>query len=96
MQHYPGPKLNAVTLREELAAIEAQIQFDPKNNTLIDRYLTYARKVREIEYRENGYVTPRNQTLKNATLGGSSLDKNPKRNIGRSRHAIDLFTCADI
>jgi hypothetical protein len=53
--------LDAATLREDLAAIEKQIQFNPNDNNLISRYLTYARKVRELEYRENGYVTARNR-----------------------------------
>jgi len=57
--------LDAATLREDLAAIEKQIQFNPNDNDLINRYLTYARKVREIEYRENGYVTARNRVSDN-------------------------------
>ena len=51
--------LDAATLREDLAAIEKEIEFNPNDSDLINRYLTYARKVREIEYRENGYVTAR-------------------------------------
>ena len=53
--------LDAATLREDLAVMEKQIRFNPKDNDLINRYLTYSRKVREIEYRENGYVTARNR-----------------------------------
>jgi hypothetical protein len=59
MQHYRARMLDAATLREELAAIENQIQLNPKDNDLINRHLTYARKIREIEHRENGYVTAR-------------------------------------
>jgi len=51
--------LDVATLREELAAIERQIELDSRDGTLISRYLTYARKIRELEYRENGYVTAR-------------------------------------
>jgi hypothetical protein len=51
--------LDVATLREELAAIEKQIQFDSRDGTLISRYLTYARKIRKLEYREKGYVTAR-------------------------------------
>ena len=43
--------LNITLVREDLAAIEEQIQFNPNDNNLINRYLTYARKVREFEYR---------------------------------------------
>jgi hypothetical protein len=59
MQHYRALALDAATLREDLAAIEKQIQLNPNDNDLIDRHLTYARKIREMEYRENGYVTAR-------------------------------------
>jgi len=59
MQHYRALVLDAATLREDLAAIEKQIQLNPNDNELIDRHLTYARKIREMEYRENGYVTAR-------------------------------------
>ena len=51
--------LDAATLREDLAAIEKELQFNTNDSNLINRFLTYARKVREIEYRENGYVTAR-------------------------------------
>ncbi|WP_283810263.1 hypothetical protein [Bradyrhizobium sp. UNPA324] len=40
--------LDAATLREDLAVMEKQIQFNPNDNDLVNRYLTYARKVREI------------------------------------------------
>ncbi|MCP3459599.1 hypothetical protein [Bradyrhizobium sp. CCGUVB23] len=51
--------LDAAALREDLAAMEKQIRFNPNDYDLINKYLTYARKVREIEHRENGYVTAR-------------------------------------
>jgi hypothetical protein len=66
MQQHLAPILDAAVLREDLAAMERQIQFNPSDNDLINRYLRYARKVREIEYRENGYVTVRNQASKHA------------------------------
>jgi hypothetical protein len=59
MQHYRALALDAATLRKDLAAIEKQIQLNPNDNELINRHLTYARKIREMEYRENGYVTAR-------------------------------------
>ena len=64
--------LDAATLREDLADMEKQIQFNPNDNDLINRYLTYARKVREIEYRENGYVTARNQLTQERKFGRSA------------------------
>jgi len=67
MQHYQAFMLDAATLREDLAALEKQIQSNPNDINLIERYLTYARKVREIEYSENGFVTARASTPKNAT-----------------------------
>src|SRR5262249_53358327 len=60
--------LDVAMLREDLAAMEKQIRFNPNDYDLIKRYLTYARKVREIEYCENGYVTARKQPLKNASF----------------------------
>ena len=59
MQHHRARVLDAETLREELAAIENQIQLNPRDVDLINRHLIYARKIREIEYREKGYVTAR-------------------------------------
>jgi hypothetical protein len=67
MQHDRAFMLDAATLREDLADMQRQIQLDPSDNDVIDRYLTYARKVREIEYRDNGYVTARNRPPKNAS-----------------------------
>ncbi|RXH05196.1 hypothetical protein [Bradyrhizobium vignae] len=63
--------LDAATLREDLAVMEKQIQFNPNDNDLINRYLTYARKVREIEFHENGYVTARNQPTQGRKFGKS-------------------------
>ncbi|WP_407179391.1 hypothetical protein [Bradyrhizobium sp. STM 3562] len=68
MQHYRAFMLDTATLREDLALMEKQIQFNPNDNDLVNRYLTYARKIREIEYRENGYVTARNESSSNASL----------------------------
>lgn len=72
MQQHRAPILDAATLREDLVAMEKQIQFTPNDNDLINRYLRYARKVREIEYHENGYVTVRNQLSKDAGCEGRS------------------------
>jgi hypothetical protein len=66
MQHDRAFTLDADTLREDLAIMERQIRFTPNDNDLLRRYLTYARKVREIEYREKGYVTARNQPPRKA------------------------------
>ncbi len=66
MQHDRAIRLDAAALREDLAAMEQQIQLNRNDYDLIDRYLTYARKVREIEFRENGYVTARGQSLESA------------------------------
>ena len=66
MQHDRAIRLNAAALREDLAAMEQQIQLNRNDRDLIDRYLTYARKVREMEFRENGYVTARGQSLESA------------------------------
>lgn len=51
---------DAATLREELAAIEAKLKQNPHNSKLINLAVTYARRLREAEHRENGYVTARN------------------------------------
>ena len=67
MQHDRAFMLDAATLREDLAAMEEQIQLTPNDSDLLQRYLTYERKIREIEYCENGYVTARASTPKNAT-----------------------------
>ena len=72
MQHYRAFMLDAATLRKDLAAMEKQIQLNPNDNDLVDRYLTYARKVREIEYRENGYVSARKSATQERRLGKSA------------------------
>lgn len=51
---------DSATLREELAAIERQLKDRPSDKTLINRYVNYARRLREREFEENGYVTARN------------------------------------
>jgi dTDP-D-glucose 4,6-dehydratase len=61
MQHDRAFAMDAASLRDDLAAMERQIRFNPGNHDLIRRYVTYARKVREIEFRETGYVTARHQ-----------------------------------
>jgi hypothetical protein len=66
MKRYRAIRLDAAALREDLAAMEQQIQLNRNDRDLIDRYLTYARKVREIEFRENGYVTARDHSLESA------------------------------
>ena len=61
-------KLDTAALREDLAAMEQQIRLNRNDHDLIDRYLAYARKVREIEFRQKGYVTARNQLPETASL----------------------------
>jgi len=68
MSNYRAFMLDAASLREDLEAMEEKIRFNPNDRDLVARYLTYARKVREIEYRENGYVTARNQPSSSASL----------------------------
>lgn len=53
---------DAITLREELAAIERQLKDRPNDSTLINRYVNYARQLRQKEFEDHGYVTPRNET----------------------------------
>ena len=50
---------DAATLREELDAIESKLKQDPRNSELLNRYINYARKLRDKEHEENGYVTAR-------------------------------------
>ena len=50
---------DAATLREELEAIEAKLKQNPRNSKLLDRYINYARKLRQKEFEENGYVAAR-------------------------------------
>ena len=76
--------LDVATLREDLAAMEKQIRFNPKDYDLINKYLTYARRVRELEYCENGFVTARKQSPK---------DISSDRSIAAGR---TLFESADL
>jgi len=53
------------TLREEMQAIERKIEIArgkmlKPDDDLINRWVVYSRKLRDAEYRENGYVTARN------------------------------------
>jgi hypothetical protein len=68
MQDNRAIMLDAAALREDLAAMEQQIQLNRNDHDLIDRYVSYARKVRDIEFRQKGYVTARNQVPENASL----------------------------
>lgn len=51
---------DAATLREELTALEAKLKQNPRDEQALNMYVNYARKLRDAEYRENGYVTARN------------------------------------
>ncbi len=59
MQHHRKGILDAAGLRDDLAVMERQIESNPGDHHLVARYLAYARKLREFDYRENGYVTAR-------------------------------------
>lgn len=50
---------DAATLREELAAMEDKLKQNPRNNELLNRYMLYARKLRQKEFEDNGYVAAR-------------------------------------
>lgn len=50
---------DAATLREELAAMERALQQKPGDGALLNRYVRYSRKLRQMEFEENGYVTAR-------------------------------------
>ncbi len=50
------------TLREELAAMEAAIKANPRDHDLVNRYIATARKLRDMEFIEAGYVTSRGIT----------------------------------
>ena len=50
---------DAATLREEMDAIEAKLKQNPRDSELINRYVGYARKLRQKEYEEDGYVAAR-------------------------------------
>lgn len=51
---------DAATLREELTALQQRLNQNPRDSKALNQYLNYARKLREAEHRENGYVTARN------------------------------------
>ena len=51
---------DSATLREELEAMEAKLKITPKDRDLINRFVVYARKLRQMEYEESGYVSARN------------------------------------
>ena len=51
---------DAATLREELEAMEAKLRLTPNDHVLVNRFVNYARRLRQKEYEENGYVTARN------------------------------------
>lgn len=55
-------KFDASTLREEMEVMERKLKDGTRDQKLIDRYLVHARKLRDKEFEENGYVTPRNST----------------------------------
>jgi hypothetical protein len=78
MQHDRAFMLDAATLREDLAAMEEQIQLTPNDSDLLQRYLTYERKIREIEYCENGYVTARSRPARNISLENRPLARVPE------------------
>jgi len=50
---------DAATLREELAVMEDKLKQNPRNDELLNRYMMYARKLRQKEFEENGYVAAR-------------------------------------
>jgi hypothetical protein len=50
---------DAATLREELTAIEDKLKQNPRNSELLNRYMLYARKLRQKEFEDNGYVAAR-------------------------------------
>lgn len=51
---------DSATIREELAAMERKLKERPQDHKLVDRYIGYARKLRDMEYDENGFVSARN------------------------------------
>jgi hypothetical protein len=55
-------KFDAGTLREEMEAMERAFKDGVRDQKAVDRYLVHARKLRDKEFEENGYVTPRNTT----------------------------------
>ena len=50
---------DAATLREELAVMEDKLKQNPRNSELLNRYMLYARKLRQKEFEGNGYVAAR-------------------------------------
>jgi len=50
---------DAATLREELAVMEDKLKQSPRNDELLNRYMLYARKLRQKEFEDNGYVAAR-------------------------------------
>jgi hypothetical protein len=50
---------DAATLREELAILEDKLKQNPRNDELLNRYMMYARKLRQKEFEDNGYVAAR-------------------------------------
>jgi hypothetical protein len=55
-------KFDASTLREEMEVMERKLKDGTRDQKMIDRYLVHARKLRDQEFMDNGYVTPRNST----------------------------------
>lgn len=53
-------KFDAETIREEMRALEEALKISPKDQKLANSYVSHARKLRDLEYQENGYVTARN------------------------------------
>ena len=51
---------DAATLREELSVLEANLKQNPRDEKSLKLFINYARKLREAEHRESGYVTARN------------------------------------
>jgi len=50
---------DAATLREELAVMEDKLKQNPRDSDLLNRYMLYARKLRQKEFEDNGYVAAR-------------------------------------
>lgn len=50
---------DAATLREEMAAIERRVKDGAREPGLIEMWVQYSRRLRDMEQRENGYVTAR-------------------------------------
>jgi hypothetical protein len=52
-------KFDASTLREEMEAMERALKDGARDQKLIDSYLVHARKLRQKEFEDNGYVAAR-------------------------------------